>query len=135
MHLDSQLGMGSLGLGQGHHDLLSGLGLKPPSSSPSQLATSYYSDQLNALVSNGNSVRPPAYDSPASSYPCSTAMCSLPPAASPVSAAPPSHSVAMDHQQPPVTSFAPQEMQYWSGGPASMSMAWPDLPTLNGTFP
>ncbi|XP_047088640.1 dof zinc finger protein 4-like [Lolium rigidum] len=135
MHLDSQLGMGSLGLGQGHHDLLSGLGLKPPSSSPSQLATSYYSDQLNAVVSNGNSVRPPAYDSPASSYPCSTAMCSLPPAASPVSAAPPSHSVGMDHQQPPVTSFAPQEMQYWSGGPASMSMAWPDLPTLNGAFP
>ena len=63
-------------------------------------------------------------------------MCSLPPASSPVSAAPPSHTVGMDHQGP-VTSLAPPEMQYWSGGPASMSMsmAWPDLPTLNGAFP
>ncbi|KAI4985047.1 dof zinc finger protein DOF5.3-like [Hordeum vulgare subsp. vulgare] len=139
MHLDSHLSMGSLGLGQGHghHNLLSGLELKPPSSSPSpsSLAASYYSDQLNAVVSNGGAGRPHPYDSPASSYPCSTAMCALPPSASTVSAAPSSHSVGME-QQPPAMSLGTQEMQmqYWSGGPASM-MSWPDLPTLNGTFP
>ncbi|XBI84306.1 hypothetical protein VPH35_092645 [Triticum aestivum] len=137
MHLDSHLGMGSLGLGQGqgHHNLLSALELKPPSSSPSpsSLAASYYSDQLNAVVSNGGAGRPHPYDTPASSYPCSTAMCSLPPSASTVSAAQSSRTVGMD-QQPPTMSLGTQEMQYWSGGPASM-MAWPDLPTLNGAFP
>ncbi|KAM3260483.1 hypothetical protein ACQJBY_051630 [Aegilops geniculata] len=138
MHLDSHLGMGSLGLGQGqgHHNLLSGLELKPPSSSPSpsSLAASYYSDQLNAVVSNGGAGRAHPYDTPASSYPCSTAMCSLPPSASTVSAAQSSHSVGGMDQQPPTMSLGTPEMQYWSGGPASM-MAWPDLPTLNGAFP
>uniref|UniRef100_J3LT49 Dof-type domain-containing protein n=2 Tax=Oryza brachyantha TaxID=4533 RepID=J3LT49_ORYBR len=125
-HMDSQLGMGTLG----HHDVLSSLGLKLPSSTSSSLAASYYSDQLHAVVSNAG--RPQAYDA-SSSLPCTTAVTSLSAALSSVSAAPPiiNNTVGMD--LPPVSLAAP-EMQYWNG-PAAMSVAWPDLPTPNGAFP
>ncbi|XP_062209442.1 dof zinc finger protein 4-like [Phragmites australis] len=123
-HMDSQLGMGPLG----HHDVLSGLGLKlPPSSSAP--AASYYSDQLHAVVSNAG--RSHEYDASATSLPCTTAVTSLPPAVSSVSSALSSATVGLD--VPPVSLGAP-EMQYWTGL-AAMSMAWPDLPTPNGAFP
>ncbi|RCV40747.1 hypothetical protein SETIT_9G079700v2 [Setaria italica] len=125
-HVDSQLGMGPLG----QHDVLSTLGLKLPSPSPS-LAASYYSDQLHAVVSSAAG-RPHEYDAPGTtSLPCTTAAASLPPPASSVSAALSSATVGLD--LPPISLPAP-EMQYWAG-PAAMSMAWPDLPTPNGAFP
>ncbi|KAG8098298.1 hypothetical protein GUJ93_ZPchr0013g36119 [Zizania palustris] len=123
-HMDPQFGMGTLG----HHDVLSSLGLKLPSSASSSPAASYYSDQLHAVVSNAG--RPQAYDASAS-LPCTTAVTSLPASLSSVSAAPSSITVGMD--LPPV-SFSSPEMQYWSS-PAAMSVAWPDLPTPNGAFP
>uniref|UniRef100_A0A0A9GQN5 Dof zinc finger protein n=1 Tax=Arundo donax TaxID=35708 RepID=A0A0A9GQN5_ARUDO len=129
-HMDSQLGMGSLALG--HHDVLSGLGLKlpPPSSSP---AATYYNDQLHAVVSSAG--RPHEYDTCAATsqqLPCTTATVnSLPPTVSSVSAAMSSGTAGLD--LPPV-SLASPEMQYWTGSGA-MSVAWPDLPTPNGAFP
>ncbi|OEL32634.1 Dof zinc finger protein DOF1.7 [Dichanthelium oligosanthes] len=128
-HMDSQLGMGPLGLGQ--HDVLSSLGLKlpPPSSSP---AASYYSDQLHAVVSSAAGGRPHEYDAPgATSLPCTSAVTSLPPSVSSISAALSSATVGLDL---PVVSITVPEMQYWPG-PAAMSVAWPDLPTPNGAFP
>ncbi|BAF13286.1 dof zinc finger protein 4-like [Oryza sativa Japonica Group] len=126
-HMDSQLGMGTLG----HHDVLSSLGLKLPSSASSSPAASYYSDQLHAVVSNAGRPQAP-YDVATASLPCTTAVTSLPSALSSVSAAAPtSNTVGMD--LPPVSLAAP-EMQYWNG-PAAMSVPWPDLPTPNGAFP
>ncbi|KAL6894147.1 hypothetical protein ACP4OV_008245 [Aristida adscensionis] len=122
-HMDSQLGMGPLG---GHHDVLSSLGLKLPASSPPPPA-SYYSDQLHAVVSNAG--RPHEYDA-ATSLPCTTAVTSLPASVASVSAALSSATVGLD--LPPVSIGGP-EMQFWTS-PATMSVAWPDLPTPNGAF-
>uniref|UniRef100_A0A0D9VZE0 Dof zinc finger protein n=1 Tax=Leersia perrieri TaxID=77586 RepID=A0A0D9VZE0_9ORYZ len=137
-HMDSQL--------MGHHDVLSSLGLKLPTSastSPSPVA-SYYSDQLHAVVSNAggggggrSQAAAPYVDvSSAASLPCTTAVTSsLSSAMSSVTAAPQtmiSNTVGMD--MPAVSSLGAPEMQYWNG-PAAMSVAWPDLPTSNGAFP
>ncbi|KAL6637922.1 hypothetical protein ACP70R_025494 [Stipagrostis hirtigluma subsp. patula] len=124
-HMDSQLGMGPLG----HHDVLSGLGLKLPTSS-SPPSASYYSDQLHAVVSNAG--RPNEYDASATSLPCTTAATSLPAPVTSVSAALSSATLGLD--LPPV-SLPASEMQYWSSPAAAMSVAWPDLPTPNGAFP
>ncbi|XP_062213235.1 dof zinc finger protein 4-like [Phragmites australis] len=124
-HMDSQFGMGPLG----HHDVLSGLGLKfpPPPSLP---PATYYNDQLHAVVSSAG--RSHEYDASATSrLPCTTTVTSLPSAVSSVSAALSSSTVGLD--LPPVSLAAP-EMQYWTG-PAAMSVAWPDFPTPNGAFP